>query len=90
LKDRFDSFVSSVASFVKEQENRNYMPLFDQMPVCYSCGVPCHECRNELDLDIPRNMTTAQALLDWEKPDNTIESQQSQNAEQTPELKMLP
>ena len=43
------------------------MPWFDDMPVCFNCGVPCPECRTELEADIPMEMSTAHAILDYEK-----------------------
>lgn len=43
------------------------MPWFDDMPVCFNCGVPCPECRNELAIDIPVEMSTAHAILDFDK-----------------------
>ena len=39
------------------------MPLFNDMPVCFNCGVPCPECRTELGEDIPQELSTAHALL---------------------------
>lgn len=42
------------------------MPWFDDMPVCFNCGVPCPECRTELGLNIPMEMSTAHALLEFE------------------------
>ena len=43
------------------------MPWFvdSQMPVCFNCGVPCPECRNELGLAVPVEMSTARAILDF-------------------------
>ena len=43
------------------------MPWFDDMPVCFSCGVPCPECRSELCKDLPIEMSTAHALLDFDE-----------------------
>ena len=42
------------------------MPWFNDMPVCFNCGVPCPECRTELGEDIPQEMSTAHALLNFE------------------------
>ena len=39
------------------------MPWFNDMPVCFNCGVPCPECRTQLGEDIPQEMSTAHALL---------------------------
>ena len=41
------------------------MPWFVDMPVCFNCGVPCPECRTELELEIPEEMSTAKAILDF-------------------------
>ncbi|KAM7450952.1 hypothetical protein ABFA07_001342 [Porites harrisoni] len=38
------------------------MPWFNDMPVCFNCGVPCPECRTELGEDIPQELSTAHAL----------------------------
>ena len=35
------------------------MPWFVDMPVCFNYGVPCPECRTELGLEIPEEMSTA-------------------------------
>ncbi|CAH3195781.1 unnamed protein product, partial [Porites evermanni] len=40
------------------------MPWFDDMPVCFNCGVPCPECGSELCKDLPIEMSTAHALLE--------------------------
>ena len=43
------------------------MPWFNDMPVCFNCGVPCPECRTKLGEDIPQELSTAHALLHfWE------------------------
>ena len=39
------------------------MPWFNNMPVCFNCGVPCPECGTELGEDIPPELSTALALL---------------------------
>lgn len=57
------------------------MPWFVDTPVCFNCGVPCPECRTELALDIPMEMSTAHALLDFEK----IHADSDDNNEQTAE-----
>lgn len=41
------------------------LPWYVDMPVCFNCGVPCPECRTELGLDIPAEMSTANAILDF-------------------------
>ena len=41
------------------------MPWFVDMPVCFNCGIPCPECWTELGLEIPEEMSTAKALLDF-------------------------
>ena len=38
------------------------MPWFNDMPVCFNCGVPCPDCRTELGEDIPQELSTAHAL----------------------------
>ena len=43
------------------------MPWFDDMPVGFNCGVPCPECRSELSKDLPMEMSTAHALLDFDE-----------------------
>ena len=43
------------------------MPWFDDMPVCFNCGIPCPECRSELSKDLPMEMSTAHALLDFDE-----------------------
>lgn len=43
------------------------MPWFDDIPTCFNCGVPCPECRSELGVDIPMEMSTARAVLDFDK-----------------------
>lgn len=42
------------------------IPWFD-MPVCFNCGVPCPECRSELSKDLPIEMSTAHALLEFDE-----------------------
>ncbi|KAJ7391473.1 hypothetical protein OS493_018520 [Desmophyllum pertusum] len=46
------------------------MPWFDDMPVCFNCGFPCPECRAELGLDIPTEMSTAHAIMNFEEIHN--------------------
>ena len=55
---------NDVAYFVNEP---SVMPWFVDMPVCFNCGVPCPECRKELGLEIPEEMLTAKAILDFHK-----------------------
>ena len=43
------------------------MPWFDNMPVCFNCGVPCPGCRSELSKDLPIEMSMAHALLEFDK-----------------------
>lgn len=43
------------------------MPWFDDMPVCFNCGVPCPESRSELSRDLPIEMSTAHALLEFDE-----------------------
>ena len=43
------------------------MPWFDNIPVCFNCGVPCPECRHELSKDLPMELSTSHALLDSEE-----------------------
>ena len=43
------------------------LPWFIDMPVCFNCGVPCPECRTELGLEIPEEMTTVNAILNLKK-----------------------
>ena len=38
------------------------LPWFVDMPVCFNCGVPCPECRTELNMDIPEEMLTVRAI----------------------------
>ena len=61
---------NDVAYFVNEP---SVMPWFVDMPVCFNCGVPCPECRTELGLEIPEEMSTAKALLDFHKMRNINE-----------------
>ena len=49
------------------------MPWFDDMPVCFNCGVPCPECRSELSKDLPMEMSTAHALLDFDEIHTDVE-----------------
>lgn len=39
------------------------LPWYVDMPVCFNCGVPCPECRTELGLDMPAEMSNANAIL---------------------------
>ena len=39
------------------------MPWFNDMPVCFNCGVPCPESHTELGEDIPQELSTAHVLL---------------------------
>lgn len=61
------------------------MPWFDDMPVCFNCGVPCPECRSELSKDLPMEMSTAHALLDFDEihadEDNSKETSSSNVSE---------
>ncbi|KAJ7394858.1 hypothetical protein OS493_000693 [Desmophyllum pertusum] len=64
------------------------MPWYVDMPVCFNCGVPCPECRTELGLDIPMEMSTAHALLDFKKihadsDDNNEQPAESSEAQAT-------
>ena len=43
------------------------MPWFDDMPVCFNCGVPSPECRSELSKDLPIEMSMAHALLEFDE-----------------------
>lgn len=43
------------------------LPWFVDMPVCFNCGTPCPECRTELGLEIPEEMTTVNAILHFEQ-----------------------
>lgn len=39
------------------------VPLFAKMPVCHQCGVPCPDCREELQQDVPEEMSTIRAYM---------------------------
>ena len=43
------------------------MPWFDDIAVCFNCGIPFPECRTELGEYIPQEMFTAHALLHFEE-----------------------
>lgn len=38
------------------------VPYYDEMPLCLTCGVPCPQCRQELNKDIPQEISTAYAI----------------------------
>lgn len=42
------------------------IPWFDNIPVCHRCGVPCPSCRNELASELPSEMSTARAILNFD------------------------
>ena len=43
------------------------LPWFVDMPVCFNCGVPCPECRTDLNMDIPEEMFTVRSIRDYNK-----------------------
>lgn len=42
------------------------IPWFDNIPVCHRCGAPCPSCRNELASELPSEMSTARAILNFD------------------------
>jgi len=62
------------------------MPWFVDMPVCFNCGVPCPECRNELGEDIPAEMSTVHAIIDFDERNGTDEEDCSSNDNEGPSL----
>jgi len=39
---------------------------YDNIPLCYNCGIPCPNCREELGKEVPTEMSTLRALLSYE------------------------
>ena len=37
------------------------------IPVCFNCGIPCSNCLEELNEDMPMEMSTARALMSYEE-----------------------
>ena len=37
------------------------------IPVCFNCGIPCSNCMEELNEDMPMEMSTARALMSYEE-----------------------
>ena len=43
------------------------VPLYGQaMPLCHKCGTPCADCRAELELELPQELSSATCVLDYE------------------------
>ena len=63
---------------------------YDNIPLCYNCGIPCPNCREELRKEVPKEMSTVQALLSYEDihASTTEEDEDDSNAmelDQVPE-----
>ena len=39
---------------------------YDNIPLCYNCGIPCPNCREELGKEVPTEMSTVRALLSYD------------------------
>ena len=39
---------------------------YENIPLCYNCGIPCPNCREEMGTEAPAEMSTVRALLDYE------------------------
>ena len=39
---------------------------FDNIPLCYNCGIPCPYCREELGKEVLTEMSTIRALLSYD------------------------
>ena len=43
------------------------LPWFVDLLVCFNCGTPCPKCKTELGSEIPEELTTVNALLNFEQ-----------------------
>ena len=58
------------------------VPLFAKpMPVCHSCRVPCPDCREELGQDVPPEMMTMAAFINYEEIHRNDENSQPSEPE---------
>ena len=55
---------------------------YDNIPLCYNCGIPCPNCREELGKEVPTEMSALRALLSYEDihASNTGEDDDDPNA----------
>ena len=56
----------------QDEDFRNGQPLCvtlfgNEMPLCHACGCPCPECRDELLEEIPAELATTRAIVDYEE-----------------------
>ena len=69
------------------------------IPVCFKCGIPCANCIEELNEDMPMEMSTARALMSYEEihqpsaedhPDEELSNEEdiSGNEEHQPEIRV--
>jgi len=74
------------------------VPWFDNIPVCHRCGVPCPSCRIQLGSELPSEMSTARAILNYDdiheninqNTDDGDDDEQAGNAPNEPEDRTRP
>lgn len=67
------------------------IPLFSEsVPLCYRCSIPCADCCQDLELNIPPELSTAQAILkDYQDVHSDHESEESEGEDVEPPPKRM-